>query len=451
MSMEGSSGEVNPQDATASDVQVDALSKDTNAEIYENRGPKKIIRVVTVMAYLISVSFVAILLSAYYIFLWEPPNPRLIERGRLRDPQMQYLIATIPSEKTDLKKKGNDFLQTEVNREYKPLMSRIAYDGDNPKINSRNKKQEKLNAMLSKLRHSLVETHAQNRDKSKHEGTISSISNNSSIKIEEMLNSTKIKAKNSSELHENTTEEKIGNNNIDPPEVTENTDPVNMLNIENTSTAATVPENKTKQKHFNERSTDANLIVNHEKDNRNYQKKNNITNLYPVKSSDAKIQRYYTNDIINGSNYLERNNSFKADEKFSKIDILDVKKLIKQDKSDDHQINDNRKNDTNNVYTSTTSKKYTKDLTNHLLSINVSDNNSINFKRNYPSNNHTEEIARNEASTMSSFYDSEYIHNDSGSHQPLEYSAIVTRNSEGERIRDGFASFSCGTEINTVG
>ncbi|EFN64335.1 hypothetical protein EAG_05185 [Camponotus floridanus] len=444
MSMEGSSGEVNPQDATASDVQVDALSKDTNAEIYENRGPKKIIRVVTVMAYLISVSFVAILLSAYYIFLWEPPNPRLIERGRLRaDPQMQYLIATIPSEKTDLKKKGNDFLQTEVNREYKPFVSRIAYDGDNPKINSQNKKQEKLNAMLPKLRDLLVETHAQNRDKSKHETIISSISNNSSVKIEKMLNSTKIKAKNSSELHENTTKEKTGNSNIDPPEVTENTDPVNMLNIENTSTAATVPENKTKQKHFNERS-DANLIVNHEKDNRNYQKKNNITKLYPVKSSDAKIQRYYTNDIINGSNYraLERNNSFKADEKFSKIDILDDVKKLKQDKSDDHQlINDNRKNDTNNVYTSTTSKKYTNDLTNHLLSINVSDNNSINFRRNYPSSNHTEEIARNEASTMSSFYDSEYIHNDSGSHQPLEYSTIVTRNSEGERIRVDLPAF----------
>lgn len=453
MSMDGSSGEANPQDATASDVQMDALSKDTNAEIYENRGPKKIIRVITVMAYLISVSFVAILLSAYYIFLWEPPNPRLIERGRLRaDPQMQYLIATIPSEKMDLKKKGNDFLQTEVNREYKPLLSRMAYDGDNPKINSQNKKQEKLNAMLLKLQHSLMETHAQNRDKSKHEATISSISDNSSVKVEKMLNSTKItKNSISSELHENTTEEKTGNNNIDPPEITDNTDPVNMLNIKNTPTAATVPENKTKQKHFNERSTDANLIVNHEKDDRNYQKKNNITKLYPVKSSNAKIQRYYTNDIINGSNHraLERNNSFKTDEKFSKIDILDdVKKLIKQDKSDDHQlINDNRKNDTNNVYTITTSKEYTEDLTNHLLSINVSVNNPINFRRNYssnnayPSSNHTEEIARNEASTMSSFYDSEYIHNDSGSHQPSEYSTIVTRNSEGERIRVDLPAF----------
>lgn len=449
MSMEGSSGE--PQDANASDVQVNALPKDTNAEIYENRGHKKIIRVVTVVAYLFSVSFVGILLSAYYIFLWEPPNPRVIERGRLRvDPQMQYLIATIPSEKTDLKKKGTDFLQTEINREYKPFLSRMAYDRDNLKINSQNKKQEKLNALLLKLRHSLMESHAQNRNKSKYETTISSISDNSSAQIEEMLNSIKITENSiSSKLHKNITEEKIGSSDIDLlPEVT---DTVNMLDIENTwtPTAATVPENKTTQKHFNERSiTDANLIVNHEEENRNYQRKHNTTKLYPVrKSSKAEIQRYYTNnDIINGSNHLERNNSFKANEKFSKIDILNEKgkKLIKQDKSNDPQlINNNRKNDTNNVHTITTSKEYMEDFTNHLLPINVSLNNLINFRRNYssknvyPSSNHTEEIARNEVSTMSS----EYIHNNSGFHQPSEYSTIVTRNSEGERIRVDLPAF----------
>lgn len=457
MSMEGSSGEVNLQDATASDVQVDALPKD-NAEIYKNRGPTKIIRVVTVMAYLISVSFVGILLSAYYIFLWEPPNPRLIERARLRaDPQMQYLIASIPSEKTDLKKKGNNFLQTEINHEYKPLLGRMTYgadDGDNPEINSQNKKQEKLNAMLLKLRHSLMETHAQNRNKSKHEATISDISGNSSVKVEKMLNSTKIMDNSiSSELRKNITEEKTGRSNIDLP--LEVTDPVNMLDIENTwtPTATTVSENKMKQKHFNGRSiTNANLIVNHEKENRNYQGKHNIIKLYPVrKSSNAKIQRYYTNNnIINDSNHraLERNNSFKADQKFSNIDIFDdVKKLTKQDKFDDQLISDNRNNDTNNVYTITTSKEYTEDLKNHLLSTNISVNNLINFRRNYssnnanPSSNHTEEIARNEVSTTSSSHDSEYIYNNSGFHQPSEYSTIVTRNSEGERIRVDLPAF----------
>lgn len=41
-------------------------------EAYEANKTPKIIRVLTVCAYLICVSFAAIMLSAYYIFLWEP-------------------------------------------------------------------------------------------------------------------------------------------------------------------------------------------------------------------------------------------------------------------------------------------------------------------------------------------------------------------------------------------
>lgn len=401
MSKEESSGEAKPQDASASDVQADVSPKDTNAEIYENRGTKKIIRVVTVMAYLFSVSFVGILLSAYYIFLWEPPNPRLIERGRLQaDPQMQFLMATMPSEKTDMKKKGNDFfLQTEVNRAYKPLLGRMtygAYDGDDSNVNSQDRKQERLNAMLLRLKHSLVETHAQNRNLSKYVTAISGGSDNSSIRVEKMLNSTKITEKSiSNELQDNITEEKTRNNNIDlPPKFT---DPVNMLDIESTRTSknATIPENKMKQKHFNGRSIiDSNLIVDHK------------------------------------------------NQKFSRIDILnDIKELIKQNETDDRQlINDNRKSDPNNVRTITRSKEYAEDVTKRLLSTNVSVNN-LNSRRNYssnneyPSSNHIEEITRNEVSTISSSHDSGYIHNNPEFHQSSDDLTIVTRNSEGERIR----------------
>lgn len=446
MSKEGSSGEEKPQDASAPDMPM----KDTNAEIYENRGPKKIIRVVTVMAYLFSVSFVGILLSAYYIFLWEPPNPRLIERGRLRaDPQTQLLIASIPSEKTDLRKKGNDFfLETEVNRAYKPFLDRVTYgeyDGNDPNVNSQDKKQKRLNAMLLKLKHSLVETHAQNRNLSKHEAAISGGSDNSSIRVEKMLDSTKITENSiSSELRKNISEEKTRSNNTDLP--SEFTDPVNMLDIESTwtSKAATVRESKTKQKHFNGRSvTDANSIIDREKENRKYKREHNVAKLYPVhKSSNAKIN----DDIINGSNHrvLERNNSFKADQKFSKIDM---KKLIKQDETDDRQlINDNRKNGPNNVHTITTSEEYAEDFTKRLLSINVSVN-SLNFQRNYssnneyPSSNHIEKIARNEVSTISSSHDSGYIHNNPEFHQPSDDPTVVTRNSEGERIRVDLPAF----------
>lgn len=44
-------------------------------EAYEANKTPKIIRVLTVCAYLICVSLAAIMLSIYYIFLWEPkPN-----------------------------------------------------------------------------------------------------------------------------------------------------------------------------------------------------------------------------------------------------------------------------------------------------------------------------------------------------------------------------------------
>ncbi|XP_058801905.1 uncharacterized protein LOC131670375 [Phymastichus coffea] len=48
--------------------------------LFEDREPKKIIRIITVTAYMCSVSFVGVVLSGYYIFLWNPPNPRLMHQ-----------------------------------------------------------------------------------------------------------------------------------------------------------------------------------------------------------------------------------------------------------------------------------------------------------------------------------------------------------------------------------
>jgi hypothetical protein len=41
----------------------------------EEESESKIIRILTVMAYLSSVSMGAVLLSMYYIFLWDPKIP----------------------------------------------------------------------------------------------------------------------------------------------------------------------------------------------------------------------------------------------------------------------------------------------------------------------------------------------------------------------------------------
>lgn len=97
MSKDGSSGESGAQDSgdNAGDV------KDVNASIYENKGPKKIVRIITVLAYMFSVSFVAIVLSAYYVFLWEPPNPRLMHSPAIRlqaDPRLDFLRIESPPE-----------------------------------------------------------------------------------------------------------------------------------------------------------------------------------------------------------------------------------------------------------------------------------------------------------------------------------------------------------------
>lgn len=50
----------------------DDISGDVNKEsIYEPKTKPKIIRVLTVLAYILSVSMAAILLSVYYVFVWD--------------------------------------------------------------------------------------------------------------------------------------------------------------------------------------------------------------------------------------------------------------------------------------------------------------------------------------------------------------------------------------------
>ncbi|XP_076316580.1 uncharacterized protein LOC143228950 [Tachypleus tridentatus] len=49
------------------------LSNEQNpSKIYETKRNKKIIRLMTVFAYVFSVSLAAIVLSLYYVFLWDP-------------------------------------------------------------------------------------------------------------------------------------------------------------------------------------------------------------------------------------------------------------------------------------------------------------------------------------------------------------------------------------------
>lgn len=51
------------------------LAKDDSVEkLYETRKNQRTVRVLTVCVYILSVSMAAIILSAYYVFLWDPSD-----------------------------------------------------------------------------------------------------------------------------------------------------------------------------------------------------------------------------------------------------------------------------------------------------------------------------------------------------------------------------------------
>jgi hypothetical protein len=71
-------------------------SSATKDKLYEPKKKRKVIRVLTVMAYVLSVSLAAIMLSLYYVFLWDPKIPTVGREGApmaLIDPQPQRNIS----------------------------------------------------------------------------------------------------------------------------------------------------------------------------------------------------------------------------------------------------------------------------------------------------------------------------------------------------------------------
>lgn len=56
--------------------EVKLAGDESKDKLYEPKHKQKLIRVLTVIAYLISVSFAAIILSLYYAFIWDPKDHR---------------------------------------------------------------------------------------------------------------------------------------------------------------------------------------------------------------------------------------------------------------------------------------------------------------------------------------------------------------------------------------
>ena len=54
--------------------EVKLAGTESKDKLYEPKHKQKLIRVLTVIAYLISVSFAAIILSLYYAFIWDPQD-----------------------------------------------------------------------------------------------------------------------------------------------------------------------------------------------------------------------------------------------------------------------------------------------------------------------------------------------------------------------------------------
>lgn len=95
MSKEGSSGGSVNQDPSGNQ---DAPNGEGTPPIAEKKSQKKIVRLITVLAYMVSVSSGAMALSGYYLFLWKPPNPRLMHLPQRfqGDPQV-YMMNDDPN------------------------------------------------------------------------------------------------------------------------------------------------------------------------------------------------------------------------------------------------------------------------------------------------------------------------------------------------------------------
>jgi hypothetical protein len=72
-------GEGAPQTAAAmANNDIKLAGEESKERMYESKHHKKVVRVLTVFAYVLSVSMAAIMLSLYYVFLWDPRSTRNI-------------------------------------------------------------------------------------------------------------------------------------------------------------------------------------------------------------------------------------------------------------------------------------------------------------------------------------------------------------------------------------
>jgi TRP-interacting helix len=80
-------GEAAPHSAaTMAHNDIKLAGEESKERMYESKHHKKLVRVVTVLAYVLSVSLAAIMLSMYYVFLWDPRSTRNIAQRSTAQP-----------------------------------------------------------------------------------------------------------------------------------------------------------------------------------------------------------------------------------------------------------------------------------------------------------------------------------------------------------------------------
>ena len=92
------------------DLKYSTAEAAASGKLYEAKKIRKVFRVLTVIAYVLSVSLAAIILSMYYLFLWDPKIPTVGKAGRptaRTDPEAQQNI-------TDFNL-GNAFKTSDIN------------------------------------------------------------------------------------------------------------------------------------------------------------------------------------------------------------------------------------------------------------------------------------------------------------------------------------------------
>lgn len=61
-------------------IQLARLQQAANSSLYERKTNQKALKVITVAAYILFVSMAAIILSFYYVFIWDPTTKTMAPR-----------------------------------------------------------------------------------------------------------------------------------------------------------------------------------------------------------------------------------------------------------------------------------------------------------------------------------------------------------------------------------